>query len=32
MGAGGAMLLASLMGFSSEAIRRKILEFAHAYS
>ncbi len=32
MGAGGAMLLAYLLGHSPAAIRRKILEFAHAYS
>jgi uncharacterized protein (TIGR00303 family) len=32
MGAGGAMYLAYLLGFSPAAIRRKILEFAHAYS
>ena len=32
MGAGGAMLLAFLQGYSPAAIRRKILEFAHAYS
>ncbi len=32
MGAGGAMLLAWLLGFPPETIRRKILEFVHAYS
>jgi uncharacterized protein (TIGR00303 family) len=32
MGAGGAMYLAYLLGFTPGAIRGKILEFAHAYS
>jgi uncharacterized protein (TIGR00303 family) len=32
MGAGGAMYLAYLLGFTPAAIRGKILEFAHAYS
>ncbi len=32
MGAGGAMLLAWLLGFSPSEIRTKILQFAHAYS
>ena len=32
MGAGGAMYLAYLLGFTPAAIRTKILEFAHAYS
>ena len=32
MGAGGAMLLAWLMGYSPEAIRKKILRTVHAYA
>ncbi|MDD1708282.1 MAG: TIGR00303 family protein [Methanoregulaceae archaeon] len=32
MGAGGAMLLAWLMGYSPEAIRKKILHTVHAYA
>jgi uncharacterized protein (TIGR00303 family) len=32
MGAGGAMFLAYLLGFSPDVIRRRILEFVHAYT
>ena len=32
MGAGGAMFLAYLMGFPPELIRKRILEFVHAYT
>jgi uncharacterized protein (TIGR00303 family) len=32
MGAGGAMFLAYMMGFSPDVIRRRILEFVHVYT
>jgi hypothetical protein len=32
MGAGGAMFLAYLMGYTPEVIRKKIFEIIHVYS